>query len=204
MVCPYCNFKNASNALVCNQCGIILRLGRTSRFVPQGGGQGGGGFAFMRGLFPGNRLKGQHAALQTRVEELVKEIEERSEEDLKKPERAQSARLALGALHLLQGEVEKSVQWLQQARQAGSAEVEFFNNAGVALARRGSVPQATEMLDQAVRVSPNIVLPMPTSRIFFPRPDWNLIPRGPWPRWARFSARWRWSRRIRRCIIVLA
>ncbi len=64
----------------------------------------------MRGLFPGNRLKGQQAALQTQMEELAKEIEERAEEDLKDPEQAQSARLTLGALALLQGEVEKSIQ----------------------------------------------------------------------------------------------
>ena len=71
MICPYCNLKNASNATVCNQCGIILRLGRTSRLVPPAS-SGGGGLAFMRGLLPGNRLKGQQAALQTRIEELVK------------------------------------------------------------------------------------------------------------------------------------
>ena len=159
MVCPYCNFKNATNALVCNQCGVLLRLGKTSRLVPQGGGGGGGGFAFMRGLLPGGRLKSQQASLQTRTAELTTETQERAEEELKNPDRAPAARLVLGALGLVTGEVEKSIHWFQQARQMGHAEAEYFNNAGVALARRGTLPQAVEMFDRAVRVDGNTVAP---------------------------------------------
>lgn len=158
MTCPYCNCKNSASAVICNQCGILLRLGKTSRFIPPGG-EGSGKFAFMRGLLPGNRLKGRQAALHTRLTDLAAEIQERAEEDLKVPERTAAARLTLGGLALLQGEIEKSIHWFQQARQIGSAEAEFFNNAGVALARRGTLPQAVEMFDQAVRASPDVVAP---------------------------------------------
>jgi len=158
MTCPYCNFRNVSHAAICNQCGIILKLGKTSRFVPQSE-DGPGRFAFIRALLPGNRLKGQQAALQTRLTELVTEIQERADKDLKDPERAASARLSLGALTLLQGEIEKSVQWFQQAQQTGNVEVEFYNNTGIALARRGALPQAVDMFDHAVRVSPAAVPP---------------------------------------------
>jgi len=150
MVCPYCGFKNIPTALVCNECGILLRLGRTSRLIPQGGG-GGGGMAFMRGLLPGSRLRGQYASLQTRLEEQTTAVRERAEEDLKAPERAPSARLTLGALYLIGGEIEKSVHWFQQARQMGGGDAAFYNNAGVALARRGTLPQAADLFGQAAR-----------------------------------------------------
>jgi tetratricopeptide (TPR) repeat protein len=150
MVCPYCGFKNAPTALVCNECGILLNLGRTSRLIPQGGG--GGGMAFMRGLLPGTRLRGQLAALQTRLEEQTTAIRERAEEDLKVPQRASAARLMLGALYLVGGEIEKSVHWFQQTRHTGGGDVEFYNNAGVALARRGTLPQAADMFGKAARM----------------------------------------------------
>ena len=156
-MCPYCNFKNAGNAVVCNQCGILLRLGKTSRLIPHGAG--GGGLSFMRGLLPGNRLKSHHATLQTKTAELTAEIQERAEAELKDPVKAAAARLALGALTLLTGEIEKSIHWFQQARQMGHGEAEFFNNAGVALARRGTLPQAVEMFDHAVRVDGSVVAP---------------------------------------------
>ncbi len=150
MVCPYCGFKNTPVALVCNECGILLKLGRTSRLVPQG--SGGGGVAFMRGLLPGTRLRGQLAALQMRLEEQSAAIRERAEEGLKVPERAAAARLTLGALYLIGGEIEKSVHWFQQARQMGGGDAEFHNNAGVALARRGTLPQAADMFGKAARL----------------------------------------------------
>ncbi len=158
MICPYCSFKNSPTAIICNQCGIVLRLGKTSRLAPQANA-GGGGLTFMRGLLPGNRMKGQLASLQTRITELMTEIQERAEADLKVPERASAARMALGALFLIQGEIEKSVQWFQQAQQIGGVDAEFRNNAGVALARRGALPQAAEMLEQAKRLSPSAVAP---------------------------------------------
>ena len=157
MVCPYCNFKNSTSAILCNQCGIVLRLGKTSRLVPQPSA-GSGGLAFMRGLLPG-RAKGQLSALQSRIADLASDLQEKAEANLKVPERAAEARLTLGALFLIQGEIEKSVNWFQQSQQIGSTDAEFRNNAGVALARRGALPQATEMLEQAKRLSPSAVSP---------------------------------------------
>lgn len=158
MVCPYCSHKNTSTATLCNQCGILLHLGRTSHAIPHGGA--GHGLSFVRTLLPGHRLKSQHAALHAHIEELVREIQERAEEELKDPARAPAARLTLGALFLLHGEIEKSIHWFQQARQMGSAEVEFLNNAAVGLARRGTLTQAAELFEQAARRDPTVVAPL--------------------------------------------
>jgi len=156
MVCPYCSHKNTSTATICNQCGILLHLGRTSRAVPHGGGTPHG-LSRVRTLLPGHRLKAHHAALHAQSEELVKEIQERAEEALKDPAHAPAARLTLGALFLLHGEIEKSIHWFQQARQTGGAE--FLNNAAVALARRGTLPQAAELFEQAARLGPDLAAP---------------------------------------------
>ncbi len=157
MVCPYCSFKNSLSAHICNQCGIILRLGKTSRLVPPAS-TGSGGLAFMRGLLPG-RAKSQLATLQSRIADLASDVQEKAEASLKVAEKAPAARLTLGALFLIQGEIEKSVNRFQQAQQIGSADAEFRNNAGVALARRGAMPQAVEMLEQAKRLCPSSVSP---------------------------------------------
>ena len=163
MVCPYCSHKNTATATLCNQCGILLHLGRTSRAIPHGSGSGHGGpghgMDFVRAILPGHRVKAHHTALHSQTEALVKEIQERAEGDLKDPLRAPAARLALGALFLLHGEVEKSVHWFQQARQMGGADAEFLNNAAVALARRGTLTQAAELFEQAARRSPDAVAP---------------------------------------------
>ncbi len=157
MVCPYCGFKNSPTSLVCSQCGIVLKLGRTSRLIPAGGG-GGGGLSFMRGILPG-RLKHRHAALQTQIAEMGTQIQEHAETELKDPALAPPARLRLATLFLLQGEIEKSIHWFQQARQMGSADTEFFNNVGVALARRGAQAQAGEMFSRAAQLVPSCVSP---------------------------------------------
>ena len=163
MVCPYCSHKNTATATLCNQCGILLHLGRTSRAITHGGGNGHGGAGhgmdFVRSILPGHRVKAHHTALHSQTEVLVKEVQERAEADLKDPARAPAARLALGALFLLHGEVEKSVHWFQQARQMGGAEAEFLNNAAVALARRGTLAQAAELFEQAARRSPDSAAP---------------------------------------------
>ncbi len=159
MVCPYCSHKNTATATLCNQCGILLHLGRTSRAIPHSGGGTAHGLGFVRALLPGHRLKAHHAALHAQSEGLVREIQERAEESLKDPAHAPAARLALGALFLLHGEIEKSVHWFQQARQTGGAEAEFLNNAAVALARRGTLTQAAELFEQAARRGPDLVAP---------------------------------------------
>jgi len=159
MVCPYCSFKNSPSALVCAQCGIVLKLGKTSRLVPAISSGGGGGLSFMRGILPGNRLKQRHAALQTQIVDLGTQIQEHAEEELKDAALAPAARLRLATLFLLQGEIEKSIHWFQQARQMGSADTEFFNNVGVALARRGALAQAAEMFGRAAQLGPDSVAP---------------------------------------------
>ncbi len=156
-VCPYCTHKNTSTARVCSQCGIVLKLGKTSRLVPATGG-GGGGLSLLRGILPG-RLKHRHAALQTQIAALGTQIQEHAEEELSNPALAPAARLRLAPLFLLQGEIEKSIHWFQQARQMGSADTEFFNNVGVALARRGALAQAGEMFGRAAQLGPDNVAP---------------------------------------------
>jgi len=157
-MCPYCSHKNTATATICNQCGILLHLGRTSRAIPHSSGTAHG-LGLVRALLPGHRLKAHHTTLHAQSEELVREIQERAEEELKDPAHAPAARLALGALFLLHGEIEKSVHWFQQARQTGGAEAEFLNNAAVALARRGTLTQAAELLEQAARRGPDLVAP---------------------------------------------
>ena len=157
MVCPYCSFKNSPTSVICSQCGIILRLGKTSRLVPPSGG--GGGLSFMRGILPGNRLKQRHAALQTQIEEMGTQSREQAEAELNDAALAPAARLRLATLFLLQGEIEKSIHWFQQARQMGSADFEFFNNVGAALARRGAQPQAAEMFTRSAQIGPKSVAP---------------------------------------------
>ena len=155
MVCPYCSHKNPSSALVCQQCGILLHLGKTTRHAPSSGG----GLSFMRGFLPGQRLKSRHAALQARVEEMAAKTQERAEVDLQNPAQAPAARLRLAVLYLLNGEIEKSVHWFQQARQMGGGSPEFYNNAGITLARRGTLPQAAEMFEQAAKLGADKVAP---------------------------------------------
>ena len=53
----------------------------------------------------------------------------------------------------------KSIHWFQQARQLGSADAEFFNNVGVALAKRGAAAQAGEMFARAAQAGPKFVAP---------------------------------------------
>jgi tetratricopeptide (TPR) repeat protein len=155
-VCPYCSFKNLPTAQLCNQCAIVLRLGKTSKLIPSGAG---GGRSLLRGLLPMQRMKHHHAVLQAQITETGTKIQEHAEADLKETTLASSARLRLGSLFLLQGEIEKSIHWFQQARQMGSADAEFFNNVGVALARRGAQAQAAEMFVRAAQIDPNIVAP---------------------------------------------
>ncbi len=155
-MCPYCSHKDSPGALVCGQCGILLKLGKTSKAVPAG--THGGGFSLLRGILPG-KLKHRHSVLQTQIAETGMQVQEHAEADLKDAALASAARLRLAALFLLQGEIEKSVHWFQQARQLGSADAEFFNNVGVALAKRGASAQAGEMFGRAAQAGPSFVAP---------------------------------------------
>ena len=155
MVCPYCSHKNPSSALVCHQCGILLHLGKTTRHASLSGG----GLSLVRGFLPGHKLKSRHTALHSRAEELAAKMQEKAEAMLEDPAKAPAARLHLAELFLLNGEIEKSVHWFQQARQMGGGSVEFYNNAAIALARRGTLPQAAEMFETAARHGMDSVAP---------------------------------------------
>ncbi len=147
MVCLYCTHKNPSSSLVCHQCGVLLHLGKS----PRPAHASGGGLSLMRGFLPGHRLKSRQAALHTQVETQTTKMQEKAEAELEDPAKAPAARLHLAELFLLNGEIEKSVHWFQQARQMGGGSPEFYNNAAIALARRGTLPQAAEMFETAAR-----------------------------------------------------
>ncbi len=157
-MCPYCSFKNPPGTPVCGQCGILLKLGKTSRAVPATGTHSGG-LSLLRGILPGNKIKHRHGVLLAQIAEMGTQVQEHAEGELKDAALAPAARLRLASLFLLQGEIEKSIHWFQQARQLGSADAEFFNNVGVALAKRGAAAQAQEMFARAAQVGPKFVAP---------------------------------------------
>ena len=157
-MCPYCSFKNPPGTPVCGQCGILLKLGKTSRAVPASGTHGGG-LSLLRGILPGNKIKHRHGVLVSQIAETAAKVQEHAEGELKDAALAPAARLRLASLFLLQGEIEKSIHWFQQARQLGSADAEFFNNVGVALAKRGAAAQAGEMFARAAQAGPKFVAP---------------------------------------------
>lgn len=148
MTCPYCNHKNLPHAVICNQCGIILRLGKTTSLVPHGSA-GGGAMAYMKTMLTVNRLRSQHGHLQGRLQHVLTEAQQEGEAQIEDPARAPQARLNLAAAHLLADEIEKSVHWFQQAQQLGASGPEFWNNAAVALAQRGSLTQAADLFNRA-------------------------------------------------------
>ena len=156
-MCPYCNHKDSPGALVCGQCGILLKLGKTGKAVPAGAHAGG--LSLLRGMLPGGKLKHRHSVLVSQIAETGTQVQEHAEADLQDAALAPAARLRLATLFLLQGEIEKSIHWFQQARQLGSADAEFFNNVGVALTKRGASAQASEMFKRAAQAGPSFVAP---------------------------------------------
>jgi tetratricopeptide (TPR) repeat protein len=90
-------------------------------------------------------------AVNGRMRHVLSNAEEKYEKELdNKNGTASQARLRLAIAHLLQDEVEKSVHEFQQAGRMGINESIFFNNAGVALAKRGNITQSVEMFQKAV------------------------------------------------------
>ena len=156
-MCPYCSHKDSPGTPVCGQCGVLLKLGKTSRAAPTSGTHGG--LSLLRGMLPGNKIKHRHGVLVSQIAETGTQVQEHAEAELKDTALAPAARLRLATLFLLQGEIEKSIHWFQQARQLGSADAEFFNNVGVALAKRGAAAQAAEMFARAAQAEPKVVAP---------------------------------------------
>ena len=101
-------------------------------------------------LYLSNLYRARLAGLQRRINSALSSAQDRYEAELKKEANSPQTRLNLGVLQLLQDEIEKSVQTFQQAQRAGAAGPDFDNNAGVALARRGSLAQSLEMFQRAV------------------------------------------------------
>ena len=81
------------------------------------------------------------------------EAEEKFDKELEAEGGNWKTRHNLAVVHLLQDEVEKSYQGFQQAQKLGASEADFFNNAGVALARRGSLGQSVELFNKAASMN---------------------------------------------------
>ena len=101
-------------------------------------------------LYLTNLYRARLAGLQRRIGGTLSAAQDRYEGDLKKEVDVPQTRLKLAVLQLLQDEIEKSVQTFQQAQRLGVVGADFDNNAGVALARRGSLTQSLEMFQRAV------------------------------------------------------
>ncbi|BDI32301.1 hypothetical protein CCAX7_43520 [Capsulimonas corticalis] len=194
MICSYCGARTNPGAVVCNNCGVILRAGDTEKRLPKPavkrgslvriaaiavaaiagaivgklmigvllhvppaagtaiGAVMGAALVYVvsgaKFLYYSNLYRTRHAFLQSRIRNVLSSSEQKYEKVLEKNATAE-ARLSLAVAHLLQDEVEKSVQEFQRAQKMGAKEPPFFNNAGVALARRGSIPQSVEMFQRA-------------------------------------------------------
>ena len=160
MVCPYCETKNQPQSAVCNHCGVILRgaahhpprrplrSGHLRRLAAAG-----------KNLYYANLYRVRHTALEARIKAVLTEAGERYEGELKSEAVSHQTRLNLAALHLLEHQIEKSVQAFQFAQRFGAAGTEFSNNAGIALARRGRLPQALEMFESAISSEPALMQP---------------------------------------------
>ncbi len=102
-------------------------------------------------LFFTNYYRGKQAVLQSRIRGAISQAEDRYEKQAKTSDGSPEPRLRLATAHLLQDEIEKSVQGFQQAQKQGAAGPEFYNNAGVALARRGNFSQSVDMFGRAAQ-----------------------------------------------------
>ncbi|MEO7718097.1 MAG: tetratricopeptide repeat protein [Capsulimonas sp.] len=194
MICSYCGARTNPGAVVCNNCGVILRAGDSEKRLPKPtvkrgslvriaaiaiaaiagaivgklmlpvllnvsaavgtaiGVAAGAALVYLvsggKILYYSNLYRTRHAFLQSRIRNVLSSSEQKYEKLLEK-DATTDARLSLAVAHLLQDEVEKSVQEFQRAQKMGAKEPLFFNNAGVALARRGSIPQSLEMFQRA-------------------------------------------------------
>lgn len=146
MVCPYCTTKNLPGTQVCAHCGAILREIKRARPAPKERPHLAGA---AKSLLVGNKWRAQHAHVHSRIKHTIVKAEEKIEADLNAHGSNPQSRLTLALLHILKDETERGVQEFQQAQRLGASGVEFNNNAGVALAKRGNLPQSVEMFDRA-------------------------------------------------------
>lgn len=146
MICPYCTTKNLPGTQVCAHCGAILREIKRARPAPKEHPHLAGA---AKSLLVGNKWRAQHAHIHSQIKHAIGKAEEKIEADLKAQGSNPQARLTLALLHIMKNEHERGVQEFQQAQRLGACGLEFNNNAGVALAKRGNLPQAVEMFDRA-------------------------------------------------------
>jgi tetratricopeptide (TPR) repeat protein len=120
-----------------------------------------------------SQLTGRRNHLQSEVNKIEKERQERLAEIVGKPTDPNSKivishmsalqpdqRMDLANEYLIMGHVEEAIQQLEQVyRQAKTATVEFLNNCGVAFARRGQFQVAVDRFQQATNVAPERVEP---------------------------------------------
>jgi len=107
------------------------------------------GVSGARFLFYKNLYKFRLRRTQSLIEGSLTKAEDTYSDKLKEEQTSYHARMGLATAHLLHDEVERSVQEFQQAQQLGAGDVQFFNNAGVALAKRGNISQSVEMFRRA-------------------------------------------------------
>jgi len=91
--------------------------------------------------------------LTSKKRHVLTEAEEHFDKELEAEAGNWKTRHNLAVLHLLQDEVEKSYQGFQQAQKLGASEPDFFNNVGVALARKGSLGQSVELFNKAASMN---------------------------------------------------
>lgn len=86
-----------------------------------------------------NKIKGSLAA-----------AEEKANKELEKDESKYEPRLSLATVRLLQDEIESSLQAFQQLHLLGATELEFYNNSGIASARKGDLQASLDGFLRAV------------------------------------------------------
>lgn len=109
----------------------------------------GFGLSAGRRTYRGNLLRARHAALAVRLKSALAAAEHRYETELKQKQGSWEGRLHLALAHALEDEWEKSWSEFEQARSLGAPDDEWYNNAGVALARRGETARAVEFFSRA-------------------------------------------------------
>lgn len=122
-----------------------------------GGGLFGAGLMYVvsgaRVIYFTRLYKTKQNRLVSKKKHVLSEVEEKLEKELETQEGSWKPRHQLAVAYLLQDEVEKSFQGFQQAQKLGASDPEFFNNAGVALARKGSLVQSVELFQKAVSMN---------------------------------------------------
>ena len=120
MICPYCSFKNSPPSPDLQPVRHPAAPGQNKPIRaprPAGRGRRPG---FHARPAAGQPPEGTATPPSThRSTELTTEIQERAEEELKDPDARRAPGWRWATLFLLHGEIEKSVNWFQQARQIG-------------------------------------------------------------------------------------